>query len=319
MFCPLCKAEYRQGYTRCKDCDVELVWQLNSRSAAPPAEYESAVLLWSGGDPATFAALIGRLREAHIPLIDSLSHNPGVATSSPFPSPFDAAESFEVRVRPFDLKRATHLLEALQNQEPENACDADLVEASPGEFPLSESGANPKDASYLLLWRGEHPLTYAAIRDALEEAHIHWRENPPRSHAAPLMLGLPTDFEARFGFEILVPANELDKAQPYLEKILVQEAEEPSVQAEEEDPDAGVESLEPEFPQKWNPEDATVELWSSEDAEKVQFFVDTFRENGGASRTLQGDSGRIYVFVHPSDESRAHEILREIISGTPPL
>ena len=28
MFCPQCKAEYRAGFIRCSDCDVELVSQL---------------------------------------------------------------------------------------------------------------------------------------------------------------------------------------------------------------------------------------------------------------------------------------------------
>jgi hypothetical protein len=28
MFCPQCKAEYRGGFTRCSDCDVDLVDQL---------------------------------------------------------------------------------------------------------------------------------------------------------------------------------------------------------------------------------------------------------------------------------------------------
>ena len=28
MFCPECKAEYRQGFTQCADCDVELVTEL---------------------------------------------------------------------------------------------------------------------------------------------------------------------------------------------------------------------------------------------------------------------------------------------------
>ena len=28
MFCPQCKAEYRAGFARCSDCDVELVQQL---------------------------------------------------------------------------------------------------------------------------------------------------------------------------------------------------------------------------------------------------------------------------------------------------
>ena len=28
MFCPKCKSEYRQGFTRCSDCDVDLVYEL---------------------------------------------------------------------------------------------------------------------------------------------------------------------------------------------------------------------------------------------------------------------------------------------------
>jgi len=29
MFCPDCKAEYRPGFTRCADCDVDLVYELS--------------------------------------------------------------------------------------------------------------------------------------------------------------------------------------------------------------------------------------------------------------------------------------------------
>lgn len=28
MFCPICKAEYREGFTRCSDCDIELIAKL---------------------------------------------------------------------------------------------------------------------------------------------------------------------------------------------------------------------------------------------------------------------------------------------------
>ncbi len=36
MFCPKCKAEYRQGFTRCADCDVDLVEVL------PPGEPDNS-------------------------------------------------------------------------------------------------------------------------------------------------------------------------------------------------------------------------------------------------------------------------------------
>jgi hypothetical protein len=34
VFCPQCKAEYRQGFTRCSDCDVDLVHELPRDSVA---------------------------------------------------------------------------------------------------------------------------------------------------------------------------------------------------------------------------------------------------------------------------------------------
>jgi len=33
MFCPKCKSEYRQGFTRCTDCDMDLVHELPSEEA----------------------------------------------------------------------------------------------------------------------------------------------------------------------------------------------------------------------------------------------------------------------------------------------
>src|SRR5262245_31215572 len=33
MFCPRCRAEYRAGFHRCSDCDVELVDKLPERSS----------------------------------------------------------------------------------------------------------------------------------------------------------------------------------------------------------------------------------------------------------------------------------------------
>jgi hypothetical protein len=38
MFCPQCKAEYRQGFTRCHDCDVDLVYELNPQNLNARAE-----------------------------------------------------------------------------------------------------------------------------------------------------------------------------------------------------------------------------------------------------------------------------------------
>jgi len=75
MFCPICKAEYRLGFTRCSDCLVPLVEfpsdveeiSLNTRRAR---EVDPPELLWSGIDPRPFAAVRQALDRAGIPYND---------------------------------------------------------------------------------------------------------------------------------------------------------------------------------------------------------------------------------------------------------
>ncbi len=35
MFCPLCKAEFRQGFRQCSDCHVSLVWTASEAGSIP--------------------------------------------------------------------------------------------------------------------------------------------------------------------------------------------------------------------------------------------------------------------------------------------
>jgi len=53
MICPVCKAEYRQGFTRCADCDVDLVYTIpttesyrTSPTASPGESDGRSVLLY---------------------------------------------------------------------------------------------------------------------------------------------------------------------------------------------------------------------------------------------------------------------------------
>jgi hypothetical protein len=77
MFCPQCKAEYRQGFTVCADCEVPLVWELpaspgaaheaeSSSQATEPAD-DPLCSFWSGDDPRIHAELCQLLDEQSIP------------------------------------------------------------------------------------------------------------------------------------------------------------------------------------------------------------------------------------------------------------
>ena len=55
MFCPNCEAEYRDGFTRCSDCDVALVEHLGEIHSNSPELSNTPELLWTGTDPRMIA------------------------------------------------------------------------------------------------------------------------------------------------------------------------------------------------------------------------------------------------------------------------
>jgi len=64
MICPECEIEYRDGITRCADCDVALVTEL-----APVAYDEALALLTESVHPFTLGELTDRLEKAGVPYI----------------------------------------------------------------------------------------------------------------------------------------------------------------------------------------------------------------------------------------------------------
>ncbi|HEV2224742.1 MAG TPA: hypothetical protein VGR84_17250 [Candidatus Acidoferrales bacterium] len=73
MFCPVCKYEYRRGFTHCNDCDVDLVDALPSEDEVdhklrtPADELAQPTLLWKGASGGTFSAITAALDAAKIP------------------------------------------------------------------------------------------------------------------------------------------------------------------------------------------------------------------------------------------------------------
>src|SRR5579863_9139102 len=68
MFCPNCKAEYRDGFTQCADCGVALVRRLDY-AAVPsnsPKLPDGPELLWTGTDEGLAAHIESALDSAQI-------------------------------------------------------------------------------------------------------------------------------------------------------------------------------------------------------------------------------------------------------------
>lgn len=63
MFCPQCSVEYRPGFTRCTDCDVDLVDALPQE---PEPDGQANSIIWIGDSQETCVALCLRLKDEGI-------------------------------------------------------------------------------------------------------------------------------------------------------------------------------------------------------------------------------------------------------------
>lgn len=67
MFCPQCRSEYREGFTRCESCDAPLVAALPPE-AGDPSERD-LVVAFETGDPGLLAMAHSIVDEAEIPYL----------------------------------------------------------------------------------------------------------------------------------------------------------------------------------------------------------------------------------------------------------
>jgi hypothetical protein len=70
-------------------------------------------------------------------------------------------------------------------------------------------------------------------------------------------------------------------------------------------------------PANWFPEDASIEIWSSDYLYPGEIIELALRENQIHAR-FEKAAGKNAIFVLPEDEARAREIVREVVEGAPP-
>jgi hypothetical protein len=66
MFCPVCESEYREGFSHCADCDVDLVDTLASPTDLHP-DTGDVETVFATGDPVLLMTAKALLDEAGIP------------------------------------------------------------------------------------------------------------------------------------------------------------------------------------------------------------------------------------------------------------
>jgi len=112
MFCPNCKAEFRQGFTRCSDCDADLVHELSANVGEDSTNQGTGFIdahdsdlrpIWKGNDQAVCVALCGELLKEDIPY--KVAQNAASRDAS-----MRVKFEFEIGVQSSDHDRAKKLL-----------------------------------------------------------------------------------------------------------------------------------------------------------------------------------------------------------------
>ncbi len=205
------------------------------------------------------------------------------------------------------------------------------------ELPATSSvNTDSGDESFVLIWAGMIPQRHEEVCEVLESASI-----PARTiHRDDHIFG--TSLQSTFS--VYVPTSLAAKA-----KALLMETGAPGVDeggsldaTDTDEPEINELPAEDDFPEddgnrqersNVNPEDATVEIWSGEDGDLAEMIIACFRENQIYCRSnhhanedeeasdAENPPKEIEpekLFVLLEDESRARDILHEIIEAAPP-
>jgi hypothetical protein len=197
-------------------------------------------------------------------------------------------------------------------------CSAQLVEHLDKTVPTNrpQTADGPK-----LLWTGTNPAVSGVIVNALDDAEIPHHENTRQVGAIP---GLSQPVHA-----IFIPARHHEVARAAMTKAIrelengAQQPHKPasasqrlSPKGAEEDEGASFDPVPDNILEDYDPADATVEVWSGKDADTSDMLIASLRENGIGCELDANENFRIRVM--PTWESRAREIIREVIEASPP-
>jgi hypothetical protein len=203
MFCPRCKAEYRSGYRRCADCDVDLVDELpptQGEESAQTTHLNDPRTIWIGDSATDCVSECQTLKEAGIPYeVSQLVKDRRQG--------MQVIWSYELAVSQVDEPRAKELLQLPEavvewssetTDEDENQALLEYPEHFDDDFDLDEArrrrqyldAFDPEDACDEI-WRVP-PGEGSAIESSLKENYIRMRAEPQPDGSRKLFV-LPED------------------------------------------------------------------------------------------------------------------------------
>jgi len=341
MICPVCKAEYRQGFTRCTDCEVDLVHTYEEaarrpvfRESAAPDNYPE--LLWRGTDPHFYLNLLAYLGSKRILCLGRPMNPPPYDSFEEQPAGSGLTTEFEILVSRQDISFARwilHSAEAMYKEEEADESHARAEEDEPeasldvagvcplcgGEFPSASSLcpncgvplrsprlSSLEDNPVKLLCDLPHPSFLADLRKALHIRGI------PFNNA-----NFPEGPDSR-RTNVLVLDSDYDRATEVLAQLL---------QYWEFDRSFKVglcpDPRDPYWPMRaedsgWYPADLELQIWTGSNVDALDAVGMALREHEIAYRVEVEEPDKAKIFIHPDDESRAQEIVKEVVEGQPP-
>lgn len=205
-------------------------------------------------------------------------------------------------------------------------CDVDLVYELPPEAPSPKklpgeawaSGQIQDSEELRTIWEGDSALDCANTCRELQRGEIPYK-------VSQSLGGRYADMVVEWKFKLEVRATGYEQARKvlgYLDddtEAAMKDAEASSGLELPAEDDLAVTAVQGDWNLRgWYPEDATLEVWSGNPTECGSMVEMSLKENRINYRVeLQGEELK-KVFVLPEDESRAREIVREVVEGEPP-
>jgi len=131
MFCPACRVEYRPGFNRCSDCDVELVDCLPEEQESADGELRT---IWKGDDQAVCVPLCKRLLAEGIRY--EVAETPGERGVR-----MRVDWSYRIGVLPTDFQKAKEIVV----EEGEGPSDGETDDSAASELPANDEVSMPQN------------------------------------------------------------------------------------------------------------------------------------------------------------------------------
>lgn len=179
--------------------------------------------------------------------------------------------------------------------------------------------AIPEDVRIVPVWRGTDRADYEQVADALEDAGIPYT----KANSTSLFSSRPNESM----LEIWVAEPDWEKANEVAqnwgdsaatEDLTPEQAAElslPDSDASDGDGEQPGEAI--DVPEYWHEDEPVAQVWSGDSEEFADTLVACLREIGVPSHKM-GDANRWSLVVPQKQESRAREVIREVVEASPP-